>query len=287
MISSNWPSSGNLGSINLGSISSLEELRDVVKLASKFLVCGSVRADLPYEKVKRVREQYRKIGLGLMGVHEWLLQRNYGYEVNDELRRWLEVYREVSEASAKEHASRLFISAPVRFRAIAPSGTIGILASTTTGLEPLFAVAYKRRYLTGTRWKYRYEIDNTAQRILDVTGCDYGNIQTAYKLSSTLQGIEDRVRFQYEIQKYVDMGISSTINLATWGTSENNEDVSRNLARLLARYAPGLRGITCYPNGSRGGQPLTEVDYMEAKRHHAQVFEEEDTKGCVGGICGL
>ena len=65
----------NLGSINLGNISSVDELRCVVSLASKFLVCGTLRAELPYDKVKQVREKNRKIGLGLMGVHEWLLQR--------------------------------------------------------------------------------------------------------------------------------------------------------------------------------------------------------------------
>lgn len=57
----------NLGSINFGNISSITELKDVANLASKFLVCGSIRGDLPYEKVRLVREQNRKIGLGLMG----------------------------------------------------------------------------------------------------------------------------------------------------------------------------------------------------------------------------
>jgi ribonucleoside-diphosphate reductase alpha chain len=65
----------NLGSVNLGNIESLEEFKSVVKLASKFLVCGTLRADLPYEKYMRVREKNRRLGLGLMGIHEWLLKR--------------------------------------------------------------------------------------------------------------------------------------------------------------------------------------------------------------------
>lgn len=93
--------------------------------------------------------------------------------------------------------------------------------------------------------------------------------------------------FQYEVQRYVDMGISSTINIAGWGSDSNNDDTVVSVAKLIGRYAHGLRGITCYPNGSRGGQPLTEVTYEEAKRHHGQIFEEEDTKGCVGGVCGI
>ena len=56
----------NLGSVNIGAIDSLGELVYVVELAAKFLVCGTVRADLPYQKVYKVREKNRRIGLGLM-----------------------------------------------------------------------------------------------------------------------------------------------------------------------------------------------------------------------------
>ncbi len=118
----------NLGSINLGNVTSLEEFRDVVSLASKFLVCGTLRADLPYDKVYKVREKNRRLGLGLMGIHEWLLKRGYGYEVVPELHEWLKVYKDESEQSANAHCERLYISKPVAYRAIAPTGSIGILA---------------------------------------------------------------------------------------------------------------------------------------------------------------
>lgn len=114
----------NLGSINLGNISSVSELASVVNLASKFLVCGSIRGDLPYDKVRQIREQNRKIGLGLMGVHEWLLQRNYKYEVNEELHQWLQVWKDESERAANEHSDRFFINRPKKFRAIAPAGKL-------------------------------------------------------------------------------------------------------------------------------------------------------------------
>lgn len=118
----------NLGSINLGNIGSLEEFKNVVSLASKFLVCGTLRADLPYEKVYKVREKNRRLGLGLMGIHEWLLQRGQKYEVTPELHEWLKVYRDESKRSADEHCDRFYISRPVAYRAIAPTGSIGILA---------------------------------------------------------------------------------------------------------------------------------------------------------------
>lgn len=118
----------NLGSINLGNIESLDDFRSVITLASKFLVCGTLRADLPYEKIYKVREKNRRLGLGLMGIHEWLLKRGYKYEVTPELHKWLEVYKNESERSANEHCDHLFISKPRAYRAIAPTGSIGILA---------------------------------------------------------------------------------------------------------------------------------------------------------------
>lgn len=274
----------NLGSINLGNIDTIEDLSGVVSLASKFLVCGTIRGDVPYQKVKEVREKNRKIGLGLMGIHEWLLKRNYKYEVTDELKKWLHVYQTESEVAANEHCDRFYLSHPVKYRAVAPAGTIGILAATTTGIEPLFAVAYKRRYLEGgTRWKYQYVIDATAERLIQKLGVNPDDIETAYSLAETPQR---RVEFQYEIQKYVDMGISSTLNLPPWGTKTNNEKTAKVLAVTIAHYCHGLRGITVYPEGSRGGQPLVPVDYETASSKRGVIFDEFEEK-CSGGVCGV
>jgi ribonucleoside-diphosphate reductase alpha chain len=277
----------NLGSINLGNIRTIDEFKSVVSLASKFLVCGTLRADLPYDKVYKVREKNRRLGLGLMGIHEWLLQRNKGYEVTQELKSWLEVYRDESERSANEHCDRFYISRPVAYRAIAPTGTIGILASTTTGIEPLFAVAYKRRFLTdGTTWKYMYVVDGTAARLIQHYGLDPSGIDTAYKLS---HDYEQRIKFQADVQDYVDMSISSTINLPPWGTSGNNQSEIQRFAGALALYAPRIRGFTCYPDGSRGGQPITECDYETALKHKGTVFQEHDVCDITGhgGSCGV
>lgn len=276
----------NLGSINLGNITSIDEFKSVVSLASKFLVCGTLRADLPYDKVYRVREKNRRLGLGLMGIHEWLLKRGQKYEVTDELKEWLEVYRTESERSANEHCDRFYISRPVAYRAIAPTGTIGILASTTTGIEPLFAVAYKRRFLTeGTKWKYSYVVDATADHLIREYGINPSSIDTAYGLANDY---ERRIKFQADIQDYVDMGISSTINLPPYGTKGNSEGDGGRFAKTLATYAHRLRGFTMYPDGSRGGQPITEVDYEEALKHKGTVFEEHDVCSITGhgGSCG-
>lgn len=277
----------NLGSINLGNIDNLETFKSVVNLASKFLVCGTLRADLPYEKVYKVREKNRRLGLGLMGIHEWLLQRGYPYEINNELKEWLSAYRDESKRAADEHCDRFYISRPAAYRAIAPTGTIGILASTTTGIEPLFAVAYKRRYLTdGTKWKYQFVVDATADRLIKEYGIDPGSIDTAYKLS---HDYERRIKFQADVQDYVDMSISSTINLPGWGSKGNNESSLGEFAKTLANHAPRLRGFTCYPDGSRGGQPITEVDYSDAVGKAGIEFTEHDVCEITGhgGSCGV
>jgi ribonucleoside-diphosphate reductase alpha chain len=275
----------NLGSVNMGSINTIDEFRSVVRLASGFLVCGTLTADLPYDKVYEVRKKNRRLGLGLMGIHEWLLKRGYGYEVNAELRQWLEVYREESERAANSLCDSLSISRPVAYRAIAPTGTIGILAGTTTGIEPLYAVAYKRRYLTGGKqWKYQYVVDSTAESLIQQYGLDPNKIETA---AAMVDNYEQRIKFQADVQDYVDMSISSTINLPAWGSEKNNEDRVDEFAGILAQYAHRLRGFTCYPDGSRGGQPLEMVSYKQAMKHKGVVFEENSDEQCSSGVCGI
>jgi ribonucleoside-diphosphate reductase alpha chain len=280
----------NLGSINMGRINDISEMADVVALGTKFLICGTLKAKLPYDKVYKVRNKNRRLGLGLMGMHEWLIQRGSLYKVTPELHSWLGVYRGISDKVSRETADELNISRPVANRAIAPTGSIGILAGTSTGVEPIFAVAYKRRYLKGNRWMYQYVVDNAAQVLIDRYGAKPETIESALDLA---EDYERRMAFQADVQDYVDMSISSTINLPAWGTKFNNPDTVDKFAKTLARYAPRLRGFTCYPDGSRGGQPLTAVPYSEAVEKLGEVFDEhvETHDICTisgsGGSCGI
>lgn len=277
----------NLGAINIGAIDTIDEFKDIVSVAAKFLICGSLRADLPYDKVHKVRDKNRRIGLGLMGVHEWLLKRGYKYEMVDELREWMEVYVSESEKSANEHCDRFYLNRPAGYRAIAPTGTIGILAATTTGIEPIYSVAYKRRYLiNGTEWVHEYVVDNTAKHIIKKYGLNPDEIETAIDLA---KDYERRIAFQADMQDYIDHAISSTINLPSWGSDDNNEDLVIPFANTLKEYAPRLRGFTCYPDGARGGQPITPVPYQEALENKDRVFSEShdicEISG-KGGTCG-
>ena len=280
----------NLGSVNMSRIDNVAEFADVVRLGTLFLLYGTLVAELPYEKVYKVREKNRRLGLGLMGIHEWLIKKGYRYDVTPELHQWLSVYRGVSDKTSREASERLGVSTPVANRAIAPTGTIGMLAGTTTGIEPVYAVAYKRRYLVeGKRWKYQFAVDSVAHTLVS-EGVDPSAIESAVDLATDF---ERRIKFQADVQDYVDMAISSTINLPAWGSKENNPDVVRPFAEVLAKYSPRLRGFTCYPDGARGGQPLTSVSYADAVGRLGEEFDEHVEANDIcnitgkGGSCGI
>ncbi len=275
----------NLASVNLSAIDDLEEFETVVNLASKFLICGTLRADLPYQKVYDVRAKNRRLGLGLMGIHEWLLKRGSDYTVTPELKKWLEVYESGSERGANDLADWVGCSRPIAYRAIAPTGSISILAQTTSGIEPVIYKAYKRRYLVdGTKWKYQFVVDATARYLVEELGIKPDEIETSVTLS---EDFEKRIKFQAEVQEYVDMAISSTINLAEWGSKSNNEGRVKEFAAILGKYAPKIRGFTAYPDGSRGGQPITEIPYEEAVKHQGVEYAEHEICSIAGkgGAC--
>lgn len=280
----------NLASINMAACATKAEFIRAVELTAKLLVCVTVRGELPTEKSRLVRERNRRLGVGLMGVHEWLIQRGHPYAMNDDLRSWLKIYRDESRRAAVEHTDRFYLSRPVAFRAIAPTGTIGTMAGTTTGIEPMYATAMKRRYLEPDREsglevrKFQYVIDPSVKAVLEQAGISSDNVDTAAKLAETP---ERRIQFQADVQDYVDMAISSTLNLPSWGSEHNNADRVEHFARTIAKYAPRLRGLTMYPDGARGGQPLVPVPLEEALGKEGVAYEETSELSCKSGVCGI
>lgn len=274
----------NLGSVNMARIETAEEMKGVVECATAFLLAGTVYSDVPYTKVDTIRTKNRRLGLGLMGIHEWLMLHGKKYGPDAELDKYLETYSG-SGKFANSWAVKWEVSKPVKTRAIAPTGTIGILGETTTGIEPIFCVAYKRRYLKGGMWNFQYVIDPAAKRLIEECNVNPDNVEDAYALA---EDIERRLAFQAHVQKYVDHGISSTLNLPQWGSELNNQDTVQKIGKLMLKYLPSLRGMTTYPDGARNGQPLTPVKYTTAVKHVGEVFVEttdlcEITKG---GTCG-
>lgn len=269
-----------LGSINFPRISNKEELAEITELAQLFLICGILYSDVPHEKVKEVKNKNMRTGLGIMGFHEWLIRHGYKYEPNAELAEWLSVWKESSDNAAEKWAKILNVPVPIKRRAIAPVGSISIAGGkTTSGIEPIFSLAYQRRYLTPDGWKKQYVVDFVAEKLHE-EGFDLSGVEDAYSLSFD---VERRIAFQEFVQKYVDNSISSTINLPAYGTPGNNNP--KEFGEILIKYLPKLRGITVYPDGARGGQPLTPVPFEFAIDKKGVVFEGHEE--CVGGVCGL
>lgn len=273
----------NLGSLNLARFHDIVAFGNAVELGTLYLLAGTVYSDLPHEEVYHTREKNRRLGLGLMGVHEWLLKRGKRYGPDAELGEWLAEYAHRSRLAADLWAARLGLSRPVKVRAIAPNGTIGIIAETTTSSEPMLAAAYKRRIRNsdpnGDRVVYEYVVDPTAARLV-AGGVDPALIEDAYSLAFD---VERRIEFQAWLQQYVDHGISSTINLPAQDAQPFTHE---EFGAILMRYLPKLRGVTCYPDGARGGQPLTAVPIEYALDKTGVRFEENEDR-CVGGTCGV
>ena len=271
----------NLGTVWMNRCKDKDEFAEVVKYSTLFLLCGSIYSDVPTDKIKEVGLKNNRIGLGLGGIHEWLMVRGYKYQCVPELHKWLATYKRESNSAAFVGAKQLGVAVPKGVRAIAPTGTIGIIAETTTGIEPLFCKSYKRRYRNDKGdWVYQYVVDGAVKRLLE-QGVKLEHIQDSYDIS-----FRERVKFQADVQQYVDMAISSTCNMSAWGSDDNNEDTVEKNAMTLLKYAKRLRGFTVYPDGCRGGQPLTRCDLDEAVANEGMVFEEREME-CVGGVCGL
>lgn len=270
----------NLGTVWINRIADREELASVVNLSTKFLLCGGIYSDVPTKEIEEIGTKNNRIGLGLGGIHEWLLTRGEGYTVTPELHKWLNVYEQESDAAAFIGARELGVNIPKGKRAIAPTGTIGIIAESTTGIEPLFCKAYKRRYFKEDKWNYQYVVDGSVKRLIE-KGVKEEAIIDSFDIS-----FKDRVKFQADVQNYVDMSISSTCNLPAWGSEGNNESTLKANIKTLKQYAKRLRGFTCYPDGCRGNQPLERCDLKEALEHEGKVFEEHEAD-CVGGVCGI
>lgn len=259
-----------LGAINLAACMSPEDVAWVAHIGTAFLLAVTEANTNPTPETQRVQKMNRRLGLEIMGVGEWFIRENlpYGHE---NISPYLQAYKTASDRAAKLFSDQWDLPRPVAVRAVGPTGTISIVAETTSGIEPLLAPAYERRYLTAQGVAVATIIDPVATRYYnsgqDITECAY-NIPW-----------DTRIKFQSKVQQYVDNAISSTINLP-----DNKQDPIV-FGDTLLPYLPYLRGITVFPNGSRGLQPITPVDIDYALRKDFIV--ENTDNACPGGVCAL
>jgi len=288
----------NLGSINLMAMIIDGEIdwdlfREVVRDSVHFLDNVIDMNKFPLEAIAENTEANRKIGLGVMGLADLLIELGVPYDSEEGRTIAEKIMAFVNEEGWKMSQelavdrgpfpnfkrSRFARRTPVRnasVTTIAPTGTISMIADVSSGIEPLFAVAYVKKVLDGEELVYVHKafeamavkegfhtedlMGTVAKvgRIGDLDGIP-DEIKTLFKTAMEIEP-EAHVRMQAAIQKHTDNAVSKTINFPN---SATEEDVKT--AYLLA-YRLGCKGITVYRDGSRTTQVLsTKKDKPETQ----------------------
>lgn len=278
----------NLGSLVLPRFASPEQFGQALRDLVLFLTAGSVYSDVPYDKVAEVRNLNRRLGAGLIGVHEFIMKAGAKYGTDDAfeaLEPYMDEYGRALEY-AHDVQERLGLSLSKGASAIAPNGTIGIVAESTPSADPLFAAAevreVKKAHHSGRdQFEQHVVIDPTAARMM-AEGVDPALIEDAYTLAMFPERRMAQTAF---LQKYTDHAISGTVNLPQVMTSD--ADV-KWFGETLMEYLPDVRGITVYPDGARAGQPRTRVDLQWALEQKGAILAAEENI-CAGGeaACGV
>ncbi len=287
-------------SCNLGSIDLARMLHDVdgkaeidyprlaetVKVAVRFLDDVIDVNQFPIPEIAEMTRKSRKIGLGVMGYADMLLQLGLSYNSEEALQVAHDVMGFVSEEAdrasaelAKERGvfpafegSIYDVPDGPRLRnasrtTIAPTGTLSIIAGCSSGIEPLFALSYVRNILDGARMvevnPYFEEVARSEDIYSDelmeklATGISLHDMEgipdpikrlfvTAHEISP-----EWHVRMQAAFQQNTHNAVSKTVNFPRQATREDIANVY-NMA-----YEQGLKGITIYRDGSRENQPMS------------------------------
>jgi ribonucleoside-diphosphate reductase alpha chain len=308
----------NLGSINLAHFVGnyngepavdWERLRALVSAAVRFLDDVVTVNRFPFEAIEKMTLANRKIGLGVMGFAEMCILLGIPYSSDeaihfaDDLMGFIE--REARSASSRLAEERgvfpnwersIYRSQGLRLRnatqtSIAPTGTISIIAGTSSSIEPLFALAYRRKNVLGEETlnelnpvflRHLEERRLASDELLDevVRQGRLGEIADAPKdlrrLFVTALEIpaNHHVRIQAAFQRHVDNAVSKTVNLPEDATPGDIGDVYR-----LA-YKLGCKGVTIFRYGCMSEQVL-ELGIDEAP------YEREHFTRCDPGACRL
>ncbi|MBI2658335.1 adenosylcobalamin-dependent ribonucleoside-diphosphate reductase [Candidatus Woesearchaeota archaeon] len=292
----------NLGSVNLSNMAQngkidYEKLKKTIHAAVHFLDNVIDMCSYPLKENTDIVRKNRKIGLGVMGFADMLVKLKIPYDSEEGLKKAEEVMKFISkeagiaslELAGKRGAfpewknslwnrkSRHFKGCHMPLRnatrtTIAPTGTISIIADTSSGIEPLFALSYARRTAEGKTLTY---FDKNLKKVLIESKLYKDEIVEKINREGSIKGIgeipdkikkvfavgsdiapEWHVRMQAAFQKHVDNGISKTVTLPKDATVEDIEKV------FMMAFELGCKGISVYRLGSREGQ----VIYLSSKR---------------------
>ena len=281
----------NLGSINLARLVrgrglDWEELDRLTDLGVSFLDDVIDQSHYPLPQITAITRANRKIGLGVMGLADLFIRLGIAYDSPEALELGEQIMTRLqaravarSEALAQErgpfpnfpHSRYCKEGRTPRRHAtvttVAPTGTISIIAGASSGIEPLFAVAYRRRALEGTEFgevhplflqklrEFGLQEEEWLPRLLTT-----GRVRPFKELPTALRrlfpttfevSVDYQVKMQAAFQRHVENAVSKTINLAADATGA---DIAR--AYTLA-HTLGLKGITVYRYGSKPGQVLS------------------------------
>lgn len=307
----------NLGSINLAHMLSKqsrketvdwEKLRTTVRTAVRFLDDVIEVSQYPVPEIEETTRGNRKIGLGVMGFAEMLIRLGISYDSGEAVKAGGEIMQVVAEEAKRtshelseergvfpKWKGSVHEREGVRLRnatqvAVAPTGTIGIIAGTSPSIEPLFALAYRRSHvledqtLLETNPLFLEHLDRhglDANRIVAEV-MQKGRIRDVDGIPEELKRLfvtaleippERHLQIQAAFQRHVDNSVSKTVNLPVEATVQ---DVAK---AYWQAWELGLKGITIYRYGSKSEQVLELGVGEEAHYYdHASKCDPEECK---------
>jgi ribonucleoside-diphosphate reductase alpha chain len=283
-----------------------EHLEASVRKAVRFLDNVLQVNNYPLPEIAQTCSDIRRIGLGVMGLHDMLLMLGLRYNAPEGLEFVDRVMKFIKHTAyqasidlAKEKgafpkfdadkflqggfAKTLKPSLRKQIKehgirncallTIAPTGTTSMVQGMSSGIEPLFAAAYIRRYRDGDRLAQETVVHPLFAQFV-AEGWDISHFQGAHDLS-----IRDHLEMQRVCQKHVDNAVSKTVNVPPGTPAEE-------LSALYMEFFPELKGVTIYPEGSREDQPLTPLSLEEALgASGSAMLGASGVDNCRGGSC--
>ncbi|NLL58152.1 MAG: adenosylcobalamin-dependent ribonucleoside-diphosphate reductase [Firmicutes bacterium] len=289
----------NLGSINLARmlkkegerfVPDWEKIRYVAQIATIFLDRVIDRNKSPLPQIDKVIQGNRKIGLGIMGLAQYLIRQGIPYNSEESFRAAEKVMKEIavqSKITSRELAAEKGpfpnykgsvwdkLGLPQRnatTTTIAPTGSLSIFADASPSAEPLFGVGFARNIMDGRfiqidpvfeeMWRERFgeELPQFIKELIGEKGPE--GISEIEEIPEDLRSLFlcahdisplDHIRMQLVLQKWVDNAVSKTINAPNQATVEDCREA------FLQAWRSGAKGVTYYRDGSRESQVITST----------------------------
>ena len=288
-----------IGSINLAAFPAQgdqvePELLEAARLMTRFLLRATF-ADKFDDRMANIVNENRRIGVGFTGLSEWYASHGLRWTEARHSRvldRKLELIAQAVREEADSYAAQLGCNAPIKTMAIAPTGSISLLAGVTPSLQPPFARYFKRRVrfsnddpeLQKHVDTYRTEDDIYSANTTVVEIPMQDAILDKYPDHLIQQGdeisVDDWLGTQAFLQRHIDNAISATVNLQPNVTAIE-------LGAAIFKWLPKVKGITCFPEVSRPQSPyerITRDEYNASMSAEVgQGFDEE----CATGACPI